>query len=529
MSDLRVLVSDKMSSNVVDILAREGLKVDVITGKSPEELAKIIGDYHGLVVRSSTKVTPELLVHARNLKVVGRAGSGLDNVDLPESTKRGIVVMNTPGGNTITTAEHAFSLLCSMARYIPQATQSLREGRWEKNKYMGVELYGKTLGVVGAGQIGSHVITLAQGFGMHVLAYDPFLSPERAERQGIGLATLEQLYEHSDFITLHTPLTNETHNLINKDTISRMKDGVRIVNCARGGLVNEDDLVQALKSGKVAGAAFDVFEKEPVDPKHPLLGLENFICSPHLGASTHEAQENVAVAVAEQIADYLVRGVIRNAVNFPSISPELAPQLTPFITLAEKLGGALGQVYEGGLEKVAVKYRGKVTDLNVAPVTIAAIKGLLAPILGDTVNHVNALVIAKDRGIEVVEVKEADISAPASTITITAHAGGKSSRVIGLLTSTQEPRIVELNDIQVEVVPTGYMLILSNRDVPGVIGAIGTVLGDNRINIALMNFGRDTPGGRAIAVVNVDEKVPDSVLDKLRAVPNILTVKQIYL
>ena len=529
MSEIRVLVSDKMSPKVVDILSREGIKVDVSTGNSPEELAKIIGDYHGLVVRSATKATPEILAHAKNLKVIGRAGSGLDNVNLPEASKRGVVVMNTPGGNTVTTAEHAFSLLCSLARNIPQATASLKAGQWEKNKFMGVELYGKTLGVVGAGQIGSHVITLAQGFGMHVIAFDPFLSPERAEKQGIELVGLDEIYRRSDFITLHTPLTPETKGMIGKDTIARMKPDVRIVNCARGGLVNEQDLYEALKEGRVAGAAFDVFEQEPVDPAHPLLTLDNFICSPHLGASTHEAQESVAVAVAEQIADYLVRGVIRNAVNFPSISPDLAPLLTPYVSLAEKLGGALAQVYEGGLEKVTVDYRGKLADLNLAPVTIAAIKGLLAPILNDTVNHVNAPVIAKERGIEVVEVKEADADVRASTITITVEAGGKSTRVIGLLTSAGAPRIVELNEILVEVVPEGHMLILSNKDVPGVIGEIGTVLGDNRINIALMNFGRDKPGGRAIAVVNVDEEVPDAVLDQLRAVPAILTVKQIFL
>lgn len=529
MAKMRVLVSDKMSPKVEEILSAEGIQVDVNTGNSPEELKKIIGNYDGLVIRSATKVTEEIAAAADNLKVVGRAGSGLDNVNIPEATKRGVVVMNTPGGNTITTAEHAFSLLCAMARNIPQATASLKGGKWEKGKYMGVELYGKTLGVVGAGQIGSHVINLAQGFGMHVVAYDPFLSPERAEKQGIELVDLPTLYARADFITLHTPLTPETRGMINKDTIAQMKSGVRIVNCARGGLVNEDDLYDALKSGRVAGAAFDVFEEEPVNPDHLLLTLDNFICSPHLGASTHEAQENVAVAVAEQIADYLVRGVIRNAVNFPSIAPDLVPHLSPYITLAEKLGGALSQIYEGGLDRVTIDYKGKVADLDVASVTIAALKGLLAPILGDTVNFVNAPVIAKERGIEVTEVKKADDDSLAPTITVTVEAGGKRSRVIGLLTSRHEPRIVELNEILVEVVPEGYMLILSNHDRPGVIGAIGTVLGENKINIALMNFGRDEPGGRAIAVINVDEKVSDKVLNALRAVPNILTVKQIYL
>jgi D-3-phosphoglycerate dehydrogenase len=529
MTAARVLVSDKMSPKVQELLTREGLQVDVRPGMTPEELAAAIGDYEGLVIRSATKVTPELLAHARSLKVVGRAGSGLDNVDLPEATKRGIVVMNTPGGNTVTTAEHAFSMLCSLARNIPQATASLKAGKWEKNKFMGVELLGKTLGVMGAGQIGSHVITLAQGFGMHVIAYDPFLSPERAEKQGIELAPLEDLFARADFITVHTPLTPETKGIVNRDTIAKMKPTVRIINCARGGIVNEADLAEALKEGRVAGAAFDVFESEPVDPNHPLLALDNFICSPHLGASTVEAQENVAVAVAEQIADYLVRGVIRNAVNFPSIAPDLAPQITPYVTLAERLGGTLSQIYEGGLDRVTVQYRGRVADLNVASVTIAALKGLLAPILDATVNFVNAPLIARERGIEVIEIKEAEADVLAPTITLTVEAGGKSSRVIGLLTSRNEPRIVELNEIVVEVVPQGYMLILSNSDRPGVIGAIGSVLGEAGINIALMNFGRDEPGGRAIAVVNVDQKVPDAVLDQLRQVPNILVVKQIYL
>ncbi|MFQ5509157.1 MAG: phosphoglycerate dehydrogenase [Leptospirillia bacterium] len=529
MSDLRVLVSDKMSPKVEEILKREGIQVDVSTGNSPEELAKIIGNYDGLVVRSATKVTADIVAHADKLKVVGRAGSGLDNVDIPQATKRGVVVMNTPGGNTVTTAEHAFSLLCSLARNVPQATASLKAGKWEKGKFMGVELYGKTLGVVGAGQIGSHVIRLAQGFGMHVIAYDPFLSPEQAEKKGIELTTLDAIYQRADFITLHTPLTAETKHMIGADTIEKMKPEVRIVNCARGGLVDEAALCEALKSGRVAGAAFDVFESEPVDPDNPLLALDNFICSPHLGASTHEAQESVAVAVAEQIADYLVRGVIRNAVNFPSIAPELVPHLSPYVTLAEKLGGALSQVYEGGLDRVTIEYRGKVADLDVASVTIGVLKGLLQPILNDTVNFVNAPLIAKERGIEVVEVKEAEADVMASTLTITAEAGGKSNRVIGLLTSRNEPRIVELNDIVVEVVPEGYMLVLANEDTPGVIGAIGTVLGDLGINIALMNFGRDAPGGRAIAVVNVDQKVPDKVLQALQAIPNILSVKQIFL
>jgi D-3-phosphoglycerate dehydrogenase len=529
MAQPRVLVSDKMSPKVQEILTQEGLQVDVEPGRSPEELAAAIGDYEGLVIRSATKVTPEILARAENLKVVGRAGSGLDNVNIPEATKRGIVVMNTPGGNTVTTAEHAFSMLCALARNIPQATASLKAGKWEKNKFMGVELYGKTLGVMGAGQIGSHVITLAQGFGMHVIAYDPFLSAERAEHQGIELTTLDALFARADFITIHTPLTAETKGIVNRETIARMKPGVRIINCARGGIVNEQDLSEALADGRVAGAAFDVFETEPVDPGHPLLAQDRFIGCPHLGASTLEAQENVAVAVAEQIADYLVRGVIRNAVNFPSIAPDLAPQVTPYVTLAEKLGGALSQIYEGGLDRVMVQYRGRVADLNVASVTIAALKGLLAPILDATVNFVNAPLIAKERGIEVTEVKEADADVLAPTITLTVEAGGKASRVIGLLTSRNEPRIVELNEILVEVVPEGYMLILSNDDRPGVIGAIGTVLGDAGINIALMNFGRDKPGGRAIAVVNVDQKVSDEVLDALRRVPNILTVKQIFL
>jgi D-3-phosphoglycerate dehydrogenase / 2-oxoglutarate reductase len=529
MAQARVLVSDKMSAKVESILSGEGLQVDVKTGMKPDELAKVIGDYDGLVIRSATKVDAALLAHAGALKVIGRAGSGLDNVELPVATQRGIVVMNTPGGNTVTTAEHAFAMLCSLARNIPQATASLKAGKWEKNRFMGVELFGKTLGVMGAGQIGSHVIHLARGFGMHVIANDPFLSPERAEKQGIELVPLDALFARADFITIHTPLTAETKGVINQAAIATMKPTVRIINCARGGIVNEQDLYEALKDGKVAGAAFDVFEQEPVDPKHPLLTLDNFIAAPHLGASTVEAQENVAIAVAEQIADYLVRGVIRNAVNFPSIAPELAPQITPYIILAEKLGGALSQVYEGGLEKVVIQYRGKVADLSTASVTIAALKGLLAPILDATVNFVNAPLIARDRGIEVVEVKEAEADVVASTITLTVEAGGRSSRVVGLLTSRNEPRIVELNEIVVEVVPQGHMLVLSNQDRPGVIGGIGTVLGESGINIALMNFGRDAPGGRAIAVVNVDQEVPEAVLERLRALPNILTVKQIYL
>jgi len=438
-------------------------------------------------------------------------------------------VMNTPGGNTVTTAEHAMALLLSLARAIPQATASVKAGRWEKQKFMGVELYNKNLGVIGLGQIGGYVAKLAQGFMMNVIAFDPYLSEDRAKKMGIEQVTLEDLFRRSDFISIHTPLTPETKNLINAQSIAKMKDGVRIVNCARGGIVNEADLYQALVAKKVAGAAFDVFEKEPADSQNPLLTLDNFICSPHLGAATTEAQENVALAIAEQIVDYLVHGVIRNAVNLPSIPADILPAVRPYLILAEKLGAFAAQVLEGGLEKVAIEYRGDVANLATTPITVAALRGLLNPILEDSVNYVNAPVIAKERGIEIKETRSTDAGDFTSLIILELQAGKGVVRVGGTLYRRKDPRIVDLNGFPLEVVPEGHMLVLSNLDQPGVIGSLGNFLGRHQINIASMQLGREKPGGKAISVIGIDASVTPDLLQEIKKLPHILSAKQIKL
>ena len=523
----KVLISDSISPKGVEILKSAGLEVDVQTGMSPEELKNKIGKYHGLVIRSATKVTAEILAAAENLKVIGRAGSGLDNVDKAAATQKGVVVMNTPGGNTITTAEHAVALLFSVARLIPQASGSMRQGLWEKKKFMGVELYGKTLGIVGMGNIGGQVAKKALGLEMNVIAFDPFLNEEKAKSMGVQCVELEELWRRADFITLHTPLTPETKYLVNSKSIAMMKDGVRIINCARGGIVNEKDLMEALSSGKVAGAALDVFEKEP-PAGNPLCTMEKVVCTPHLGASTKEAQENVAVAVAEQVADYLVGGIIRNAVNFPSIPPEQVPLLTPYLNLAERMGGFAAQVFEHGIKEISIEYRGEASGLNTAPVTISAVKGLLSPALGETVNFVNALVIAKERGIEVKEIKSGEAGDYRSMLSLRIK-GERESSISGTLFSRKDPRIIEVDGSPVEIIPEGTMLFMYNNDRPGLIGAVGTFLGARGINIARMFFGRESAGGTAISVVSVDSPLQPELIGELKKVPNILSVRQVVL
>jgi D-3-phosphoglycerate dehydrogenase len=525
---MRVLVSDNISTQCIDILKKAGLTVDVKVGLKPQALKACIGDYHGLVMRSATKVTPEIIDAAQNLKVIARAGSGLDNVDRAAATKKGIVVMNTPGGNTITTAEHTIALIVSLARLIPQATMSMKSGKWEKKKFMGVELFNKTLGIIGIGNIGSQVAQRMQGFDMNVIAFDPFLSEDKAKTMGVGKVDLEELFTRSDFITIHTPLTNETKNLINKNTIKKMKPGVRIINCARGGIVSEKDLYEALVEGKVAGAALDVLEKEPPQD-NPLVALDNVITTPHLGASTREAQENVAIAVAEQVVDYLVYNTIRNAVNFPSIPADQVARLQPYINLAEKLGGFASQMFEGGITEITVEYHGDASEINTDPVTIAAIKGFLAPILEETVNFVNAPIIAKERGIEVKETKSSDQGDYQSMVSLKLKAKAKTGNYSGTLISKRDPRIVMVDNFKVEIVPEGELLFMYNDDKPGVIGNIGTLLGKNSINIARMHFGREAPGGMAISVVSIDTPASPQLIKKILKLPNILSVKQIHL
>ena len=525
---MKVLISDNLSPRGIEVLKQSGLEVDVKTGMKPEELKACIGQYHGLIIRSATKVTAEIVEAATNLKVVGRAGSGLDNVDKAAASKKGIVVMNTPGGNTITTAEHTIALMFALARQIPQATASMKQGKWEKKRFMGVELFKKTIGIVGIGNIGKHVARRALSLGMIVIGYDPYLSDENAKEMGIEKVDLATLFKRSDFITIHTPITSETKNLISTKTIQLMKDGVRIINCARGGIVNEAELYEALKSGKVAGAALDVFEKEPPE-NNPLLTLDSVICTPHLGAATEEAQENVAVAIAEQVVDCLVNGVIRNAVNFPSVPAEQVLRLKPYLTLAEKLGSFASQVFEGGVTEITVEYRGEASQLNTAPVNIALLKGFLTPILEETVNFVNAPVITKERGIEVKEMKSPDGGDYQSMIILRVKADRKEHRLSGTLLGRTDPRIVRIDDFAVEIVPEGTMLFMYNNDRPGVIGNIGSYLGKCNINIARMHFGRESQGGMAISVVSIDSPLSEPQLEDLKKMPNILSLRVVEL
>jgi len=526
---VKVLVSDNISSKGVEILKKAGLEVEVKTGLKPEELKAIIGEYDALVIRSATKVTAEIIEAADKLKVIGRAGTGVDNVDKVAATKKGIVVMNTPGGNTITTAEHAIAMLFSLARKIPQATASMKSGKWEKKKFMGVELYNKTIGIIGLGRIGSEVAKRTQCMGMNVLAYDPFLSDERAEELGITKTDLDRIFAEADFITLHTPLTPETKHLINKDTIAKMKKGVYIINCARGGIVNEKDLYEAIQEGKVAGAALDVFEKEPPEEGYPLVADERVICTPHLGASTLEAQENVAVAIAEQIVDYLINGTIRNAVNFPSIPFDQVPLIRPYLILLERMGSFASQIFSKSIKQIHIEYLGEISSLNTQALTAAALKGVLDPILGEPVNYVNASFIAKERGIEVKEIKGKEAGDYQSLVRINLISKDDKAIVAGTLLSRKDPRIVQINDISMEIIPEGNMIFMRNHDRPGVIGNIGTLLGKNNINIGHMHFGRKEAGGIAFSVISIDASLTDEIIEQIKKLPNVLEVKPVYI
>jgi D-3-phosphoglycerate dehydrogenase len=519
----RVLIADQLSPAAVSIFRERGLATDVKVGLAKEELERIIRDYDGLAVRSATKVTEKVIAAASKLRVVGRAGIGVDNIDVKAATAKGIIVMNTPFGNSITTAEHAISLMMALARQIPQADRSTQSGKWEKTKFLGVELYAKTLGVIGCGNIGSIVADRAIGLKMKVIAYDPFLSPERAVELGVEKVELAALLRRADFITLHTPLTDKTRNIIDAGALAKTKKGVRIVNCARGGLVDEQALVDALNSKHVAGAAFDVFVEEPAT-KNVLFGHPNVICTPHLGASTTEAQENVALQVAEQMSDYLLSGAISNAVNFPSITAEEAPKLKPFIELAEKLGSFAGQLTETGIAKVQITYEGHVAEMKIKALTSAALSGLLRPMLGD-VNVVSAPVVAKERGMVVDEVTRAAQSDYESLITVTVTTERQERSVSGTVYHDGKPRLVDIKGIRVDAEFGKSMIYVTNEDKPGFIGHFAGLLGDARINIATFHLGRNKPGGDAIALVEVDGAVPADVLTKLQALPQVKQAK----
>ena len=523
----KVLISDALSPAAVQIFTDRGIEVDFqpALGKDKDKLAAVIGDYDGLAIRSATKVTPKVLEWAKNLRVIGRAGIGVDNVDIPAATARGIIVMNTPFGNSITTAEHAISLMLALARQIPEADASTRAGKWEKNKFMGVEIYSKTLGVIGCGNIGSIVADRALGLKMKVIAYDPYLSPERAVDLGVEKVELDELFKRADFITLHTPLTDKTRNIVDAAALMKMKKGVRIVKCARGGLVDEPAIAEALKSGQVAGAAFDVFATEPA-MESPLFHLPNVVCTPHLGAATTEAQENVALQVAEQMADYLLRGAISNAVNFPSISAEEAPKLRPFVDLAEKLGSFAGQLTETGVSKVQLVYEGAVAQMNTKALTSAALAGLLRPMLG-TVNVVSAPVAAKERGIVVEEVTREMPEDYESLITVTVTTERQQRHVSGTVFADGRPRIVNIKGIRMDAEFGPSMIYITNLDKPGFIGKFSSTLGDAGINIATFHVGREAPGGNAVSLIEIDGELPDDVLARVRALPQVQQAKSL--
>jgi D-3-phosphoglycerate dehydrogenase / 2-oxoglutarate reductase len=527
----KVLITDSLAPQGLAVFEREpGVAADYRPGAKPEEIREAIADADALVVRSGTKVTADILEAGTRLKVVGRAGVGVDNVDVPAATKRGIVVMNTPGGNNVTTAEHALSLLLAMARNIPQATSSLRSGKWERNKFTGVEIFNKTLGVVGVGNIGGIVADRAQGLKLKVIAYDPFLTPEAAARLGVELVSLDELFARADFVTIHTPLTPETRGLIGAEALAKMKKGVRIVNCARGGIVDEHALADAVRSGHVAGAAVDVFEEEPPPKDHPLLGLDNVVVTPHLGASTDEAQVNVAIAIAEQIADYLVRGEVRNAVNFPSVSAERVAVLRPYLALGEKLGALQAQLATGAVTEVEIEASGDLAEQDLKPLTASTLKGLLSPVMESVVNYVNAPMIARDRGIRIVESRSSVASDFVNSLTIRVkRASGPTTSVTGAVFGHKTLRIVRIDKFYMEAVPEGFILMLNNRDVPGVVGAIGTLLGQHGINIAGIELGRDEQSRMAISLVHVDAEVPAPVLAELRRLPAIISAQLLRL
>jgi D-3-phosphoglycerate dehydrogenase len=519
----KVLISDKMDPKAAQIFRERGVEVDEITGKTKEELIAIIGQYDGLAIRSSTKVTKEILEAATNLKVVGRAGIGVDNVDIPAASAKGVVVMNTPFGNSITTAEHAIALMFALARQLPEADASTQAGKWEKNRFMGVELTSKTLGLIGAGNIGSIVADRALGLKMKVVAYDPFLTPERAIEMGVEKVTLDELLARADFITLHTPLTDQTRNILSRENIAKTKKGVRIINCARGGLIDEAALKDALDAGHVAGAALDVFVEEPAKAS-PLFGTPGFVSTPHLGASTDEAQVNVAIQVAEQMSDFLMTGGVTNALNMPSLSAEEAPKLRPYMALAEKLGSLVGQLAHDALTRISIEVEGAAAELNQKPITGAVLAGLMR-VYSDTVNMVNAPFLAKERGLDVREVRHDREGDYHTLVRVSVQTSQGEKSVAGTLFGNSQPRLVEMFGIKVEADLDGAMLYVVNEDAPGFIGRLGTTLGEAGVNIGTFHLGRRSAGGEAVLLLSLDSPVEEPVMWQVCRLPGVKMVK----
>ncbi len=526
---MKVLVSDNLGEVGIQIFQdEEGIEVDVKTGLAPDELKAIIGDYDALAIRSATKVTADLLQEAKKLKVIGRAGIGLDNVDIPEATKHGIAVMNTPGGNVVTTAEHAISMMMALTRNIPQGTASLKDGRWDKKKLQGKEIYNKVLGVIGFGNIGTIVADRGRGLKMQVIVYDPIVTAERIEKAGFESVSLEDLYTKSDYITVHVPKLKSTIGLLNKDAFHQMKDGVMIINCARGGIVDEKDLYDAVTSGKVAGAALDVFETEPPS-ESPLFELDRVIGTPHLGASTLEAQTNVAVAVANQIIEYLKNDTVINAVNVPSVTGELLKKLEPYLFLADRVGCLQAQLITGPVKEVVIEYAGDFQGLDLSPVTTAVINGLLTPMVKDDVNSVNAPIIAKEMGINITETTSSESIDYTNLITVKIVTTKMTNIVAGTIFGKSDARVVKLNNFRLEMIPKGHLALIFNMDKPGAIGSIGTTLGENNINIASMQVGQEEDGERNIIFLRTDTPLPEEVVNNLIDLPMVKTVTPLEL
>ncbi len=517
----KVLVSDPIDQQGIDILSQVAA-VDVKTNLSPDELKQILPDYDAIMIRSGTKLTKDIIELGKNLKIIGRAGVGVDNVDVPTATRMGIVVVNSPEGNTIAAAEHAIAMMMALSRHIPDANASIAAGKWDRKSYTGVEVYKKTLGIVGLGKIGSHVATVAKAMGMRVLAYDPFLTADRAEQLGVGLVELELLWRESDYITLHVPKTPETYRMVDAKAIALMKPNVRIVNCARGGIIDEAALAEAIESGRIAGAALDVFENEPLEPTSPLLKVSrNLILTPHLGASTEEAQANVAIDVAEQIRDVLLGLPARAAVNIPGLGPDVWQKLKPYLRLAEMLGNLAGQLAGGRVDALDVRLQGEIATSESQPIVVAALKGLLSPALRERVNFVNASLEAKERGIRVTETRDARVEDYTGSLHLTAHGSQGQQSVAGALLGKSEIRITSINEFPINVAPTHHMLLTLHRDMPGIIGRIGSLLGSYNVNIASMQVGRRMVRGDAVMVLNLDDPLPAALIEEIRHVQGV--------
>ncbi len=525
---MKILISDKLAQEGINILKSvKEFEVDSRSGMKPEELKGIIKNYDALIIRSETNVTADIIEQADRLKVIGRAGVGLDNVDLKAATKKGIVAMNTPAGNTTSTAEHTMSLILALSRNIPAACASLKSGKWERSKFTGVELYGKILGIIGLGRIGSTVARMAKSFGMKIIAYDPYLSMEVAGKMGIDMMEFADVLQEADYITIHVPKSHETKSLIGEKEFGLMKKTARVINCARGGIIDEKALAQALAEERIAGCALDVYEKEPLAADHPLLKFDNCVVTPHLGASTSEAQINVAIEIAECVRNALLgRGII-NAVNFPSVSAQEYKILEPYISLGERMGKFAGQLVNGRIQGIRITYSGPVTNQKLAPVTMALVFGVLSPILGETINLINSVDCARERGIKVEEIISTQEEEFLNLVSLEVISDKETFSLWGTLSANNKPRIVKVNKIYVEAIPEGHMLFINNHDRPGIVGAVGTILAAAQINIGSISFGREEQGGLVVSVVNVDSEVPTQTIEQLKKTKDILFVKPI--